>query len=162
MHTRVIHRDFASGRELARFQMTGRAVFSGDGKRVAFQKPDERRIRLWDVFANRELASLESERWPTGRKAFSPDGLIFALSEPEEIKLWDSGSGKHLKSLPLAKADSIAFSPDGRLFAASATRTGETARSVTLWRLPTLTETAKLPGAASETDFFAEWSKPWP
>jgi WD40 repeat protein len=70
------------------------------------------------------------------------------LSEPDQIKLWDSGSGKHLKSLPLAKADSIAFSPDGRLFAASATKIGEAAPSVTLWRMSTLTEIAKLPGAA--------------
>jgi WD40 repeat protein len=149
----VIHRDLASGRELARFQTAGQAVFSGDGRRVAFQKPDERRIRLWDVFANRELASLESERWPTGRKAFSADGRILALSEPDEIKLLDSESGKPLKSLPLAKADAIAFSPDGRLFAASATKLGESAPSVTLWTIPTLTETANLPGAAIELNF---------
>ncbi len=151
--TEVIHRDFASGRELARFQTAGRAVFSGDGRRVALQKPDERRIRLWDVFANRELASLESERWPTGRKAFSPDGRILAVSEPDQIKLWDSGSGKQIKSLPLAKADSIAFSPDGRLFAAVATRIGEAAPAVTLWRMSTLTETAGLPGAAIGLNF---------
>jgi WD40 repeat protein/serine/threonine protein kinase len=149
----IIHRDFASGRELTRFQTTGRAAVSGDGWRIAFQKPDERRIRLWDVFANRELASLESERWPSGRKAFSPDGRILAVSEPDQIKLWDSGSGKHLQSLPLAKADSIAFSPDGRLLAASATKIGEAAPSVTLWRMSTLTEVAKLPGAAIELTF---------
>jgi WD40 repeat protein/serine/threonine protein kinase len=150
----VIHRDFASSRELARFRTTGRAVFfSGDGRRIAFQKPDERRIRVWDVFADRELASLEGESWPTGRKAFSPDGRILALSEPDQIKLWDSGSGKPLKSLPLAKADPIAFSPDGRLFAASATKIGEATPSVTLWRTSTLTETAKLPGAAVELTF---------
>ena len=75
------------------------------------------------------------------------------MSEPDQIKLWDSGSGKQLKSLPLAKADSIAFSPDGRLFAASATKIGEAAPSVTLWRMSTLTETAKLPGAAIELTF---------
>ncbi len=144
----VIHRDLSSNRELARIQASGRTLLSLDGRRVASQKPDERRIRIWDVFANRELASLESERWPTGRKAFSPDGRILALSEPDQIKLWDSGSGKHLKSLPLAKADSIAFSPDGRILAASATKIGEAAPSVTLWRMSTLTETAKLPGAA--------------
>jgi WD40 repeat protein len=149
----VIHRDLASGRELARFRTEGQAVFSGDGKRVAIQKPDERRIRLWGVFANRELSSLESERWPTGRKAFSPDGRILALSEHDQIKLWDSESGKHLKSLPLARAGSIAFSPDGRLFAASATKLGEAAPSVSLWSMSTLTETAKLSGAAIDLTF---------
>jgi WD40 repeat protein/serine/threonine protein kinase len=145
---KVIHRDFASGRELARFQTTGRAVVSGDGRRMAFQKPDGRTISLWDVFANRELASLESNRWSTERKAFSADGRILALSEPDQIKLWDSGTGKHLKSLPLAKADPIAFSPDGRLFAASATKLGEAAPSVSLWKMSTLTEAAKLTGPA--------------
>jgi WD40 repeat protein len=72
------------------------------------------------------------------------------MREPDEIKLWDSGSEKHLKSLPLANAYSIAFSPDGRLFAALATKTGEASPSVTLWRMSTLpeTETVKLPRAA--------------
>jgi len=149
----VIHRDLASGRELARFQTTGRAVLSGDGRRVAFQRPDERRIRLWDVFANRELASLASQRWPTGRKGFSPDGRIFALSEPDQIQLWDLQTGKHFKSLALAKASSIAFSPDGRFFAVSATRTGETAPSVTLWKTSTLTEAAQLAGLATDLTF---------
>ncbi len=66
----LIHRDIASLRELAGIRATGRAVFSDDGKRVAFQKPDERRIRFWDVSANRELASLESQVWPEGARAF--------------------------------------------------------------------------------------------
>ena len=92
----VIHRDLASNRELARFQASGRAVLSRDGKRVAFQKPDERRIRIWDVFANRELASVESPGWLVGRYRFSPDGRILALSEPDQIKLCDSETGKYV------------------------------------------------------------------
>jgi eukaryotic-like serine/threonine-protein kinase len=152
-HWELVHRDLASLRELAGVRATGRAILSDDGKRVAFQKPDERRIRFWDVIANRELASLESQAWLMGRKGFSPDARVFALTEPDQFKLYDSGTGKELKSLSLAKASSFAFSPDGRFFAVSATGTGETIPAVTLWKMPLLTEGARLPGPASGLTF---------
>ena len=53
----------------------------------------------------------------------------------------------------MAKASAIEFSPDGRLFAGSGTRTGEAGPSVTLWKTAPLAEIAKLPGAASELTF---------
>jgi eukaryotic-like serine/threonine-protein kinase len=149
----LIHRDVDSLRELAAAHATGRAVYSDDGKRVAFQKPDEQKIRFWDVLADRELASLKSQSWPTGRKGFSPDGRIFGLSEPDQISLYDSETGRKLKSLSLAKHTAFAFSPDGRFFAVSATRTGETVPAVTLWKMPALTEVAKLPGPGNALTF---------
>jgi WD40 repeat protein len=149
----VIHRDLASNRELNRFQASGRGILSADGRRVAFQKPDERRIRIWDVFANRELTSVESPGWFAGSYRFSPDGRIFALSDPDKIKLCDSETGKLLKVLAVAKASAIAFSPDGRFFAGSGTRTGEAEPSVTVWKTAPLTEFAKLPGTASGLTF---------
>ncbi len=149
----VIHRDLSSNRELARFQATGRAILSRDGRRVAFQNPDERRIRIWDVFANRELASVESPGLLVGRYRFSPDGRIFALSDPGQIKLCDSETGKYVAALAVAKASAIEFSPDGRLFAGSGTRTGEADPSVTLWKTASLAEVSKLPGAASGLTF---------
>ncbi len=149
----VIHRDLATNRELARFQAGGRAILSRDGRRVAFQKPDERTIRIWDVFANREVASTESPGLLVGRKAFSPDGRIFAQSDPDQVKLCDSQTGKQVAALAVAKASAIAFSPDGRLFACSGTRTGEADPSVTLWKTAPLTEAAKLPGTASGLTF---------
>ena len=149
----VIHRDLASNRELNRFQASGRAVLSTDGRRVAFQNPDERRIRIWDVFARRELASLESPGLVVGRFRFSADGRIFAVSDPDTIKLYDSETGKLLRPLAVAKASAIGFSPDGRFFAASGTRTGEANASVTVWKTDPLTEIAKLPGIAGALSF---------
>jgi WD40 repeat protein/serine/threonine protein kinase len=149
----LIHRDVASLRELAGVRATGHAVFSADGKRVAFQKPDEQRIRFWDVFANRELASLESKAWPTGRKGFSPDARVFCLCGPDQITFYDSETGKQLTSLSLAIASALAFSADGRFFAGSATRTGETVPAVTLWKMPALAEVATLPGPANSLTF---------
>lgn len=55
--------------------------------------------------------------------------------------------------LAVAKASAIEFSPDGRLFAGSGTRTGEASPSVTLWKTAPLAEFAKLPGAASGLTF---------
>ncbi len=149
----VIHRDWSSNRELARFQASGRAVLSRDGRHVAFQNPDERRIRIWDVFANRELASVESPGLLVGRYRFSPDGRIFDLSDPDQIKLCDSETGKFVAALAVAKATAIEFSPDGRLFAGSGTRAGEADPSVTLWKTSPLAEVAKLPGTASGLTF---------
>jgi WD40 repeat protein len=149
----LIHRDLTNHRELARFQATGSAVVSGNGKCVVFQNSGERTIRLRDIFANREFTLLESPSWPTRRKGFSPDGRVLAWCEPDQIKLWDSERGKPVGSLPQANASAIAFSADGQYFAASATWTGAGAPSVTVWKTPTLTETAKLPGQADALTF---------
>jgi WD40 repeat protein len=149
----LIHRDLTNHRELARFQATGSAVVSGNGKCVVFQKSGERAIRLRDIFANREFTLLESPSWPTGRKGFSPDGGVLAWCEPDQIRLWDSETGKAVGSLPQANASAIAFSADGRYFAASATGTADAAPSVMVWKTPTLTETAKLPGQANALTF---------
>ena len=143
----------ASNRELARFSVTGRILLSGDGKRVAFQKTGERRLRLWDILANRELASLESPAWPAGRKSFSPDGRVLALAAPGQINLWEADTGKHLGSLALSNATAIAFSPDGQLIAVAATKTGEADPSTTLWKLSTLTEVDRLAGPANVVTF---------
>ncbi len=149
----VIHRELKSGRELARFRANGRAALSGDGRRIAFQRPDERKIRVWDVFANRELASLESARWPEGRTVFSRDGRIFSMSRPDLIQFWESGTGKEIGSLALARITSIAFSPDGGLFAASGTPAGADAPVVTIRKMPALTEIGRLPGASNGLTF---------
>jgi WD40 repeat protein len=149
----LVHRDLPNHRELARFRATGSAVVSGNGKCVVFQKSGERTIRLRDILANREFALLESPSWRTGRKGFSPDGRVLAWCEPDQIKLWDSETGKPVGSLPQANASAIAFSADGQYFATSATGTGAAAPSVTVWKTPTLTETAKLPGQADALTF---------
>jgi eukaryotic-like serine/threonine-protein kinase len=152
-HWELIHRDLTNHRELARFQVTGSTAVSGNGKCVVFQKSGERTIRLRDIFANREFTLLESPSWPTGRKGFAPDGRYLAWCEPDQIKLWDSETGKPVGALPQANASAIAFSADGRYFAAGATRTGAAAPSVTVWKTPTLTETGKLPGQANGLTF---------
>jgi WD40 repeat protein len=128
----LIHRDLTNHRELARFQVADNTIVSGNGKCVVFQKSGERTIRLRDIFANREFTLLESPSWPMGRKGFSPDGRVLAWCDPDQIQLWDSETGKPVGSLPQANANAIAFSADGRYFAAVATRTGAAALSVTV------------------------------
>jgi WD40 repeat protein/serine/threonine protein kinase len=149
----LIHRDLTNHRELAGFRATGRAVVSGNGKCVVFQKSGERTIRLREIFANREFNLLESTSWPTVRKGFSPDGGVLAWCEPDQIRIWDTETGKSVGSLPHANASAITFSADGRYFAASATGTGDAAPCVTVWKTRTLTEAAKLPGHANALTF---------
>ncbi len=149
----LIHRDLTNHRALARFEVAGNALVSGNGKCVVFQKSGERTIRLRDIFANREFTLLESPRWPAGPKGFSPDARVIAWCDPDQITLWDSETGKPVGSLPQTNASAIAFSADGRYFAAGATRTGAAAPSVTVWKTPSLTETGKLPAEASALTF---------
>jgi WD40 repeat protein len=149
----LIHRDLTNHRELAKFQVNGSALISGNGKCVVFQKSSERTIRLRDILANREFILLESPSWPGGCKGFSPDGRVLAWCDPDQIRLWDSETGKPVGSLPQANASAIAFSADGRYFAAGATPTGAAAPSVTVWIAPNLTETGKLPCEASALTF---------
>jgi WD40 repeat protein len=66
--------------------------------------------------------------------AFSPDGQrLAAAGADQEVKVWDSGSGRELFSLrgPTGEIRSVAFSPDGR-FLATASYDG----TVSVWRLP--------------------------
>lgn len=149
----LIHRDLTNHRELARFQVKGIALVSGNGKYVVFQKSGERTIRLREIFANREFILLESPSWPSGRTGFSPDGRVLAWCDPDHIRLWESEMGKPVGSLPQASASAIAFSADGRYFAAGATRNGAAAPSVTIWKTPTLAEAGKLAGQASALTF---------
>jgi WD40 repeat protein len=76
-----------------------------------------------------------------------------ALSEANEIKLWDTQTGRVQRSIKTANAGSIAFSPDSRVLGASATSTKAGDFSIKLWDAATLRQVAELPGFASALTF---------
>jgi WD40 repeat protein len=120
--------DVKSGDVVRRFTPPSRPEPHGDG--LAFS-PDGRTLAngdgghgvlLWD------LRTARATKLPVGRKqyvlslAYSPDGTrLVTVSNAREGMLWDVASGRRLATFPASAAEgwatSVAFSPDGSLFA---------------------------------------------
>jgi RNA polymerase sigma factor (sigma-70 family) len=128
--------DTTSGKELktlaAHQDMTVSLTFSPDGQSLAstswnFRGADKRQpgaIRLWDVPTWEEKVQLKDNDGAFRRSAFSPDGKVLAASElrggagrPDQVKLWDTKTGKQLGILNEEEGHlirTLVFSPDGK------------------------------------------------
>src|SRR5262249_30013688 len=99
-------------------------TFSPDGKLMASGGRDNT-ARIWDIASGKELLRLShKETRPSYRGdshisalAFSPDGKRLASADGSRVALWDTSSGKLLKTLEVDHALSLAFSPDGLMLA---------------------------------------------
>jgi WD40 repeat protein len=84
-------RDVATGKLQAALkgpEVGSELVFSPDGKRLAFARGPE--VKLWDVAANKELATFKGHTKQVWALAFSPDGKTLAFGgEDNTIHLWD-------------------------------------------------------------------------
>jgi WD40 repeat protein len=149
-------RETATGREVFAFSVNTPpggllAAFSPDGAALAAAAspfPNERgRIHLWETDSGRELFTLPGVNAAVDGLAFAPDGkTLAALCRSEapggglafEVLLWEAAADKEPRSFTqftvVARGGrrSLAFSPDGRLLAAS-----YGAGSLTVWDLST-------------------------
>jgi WD40 repeat protein len=86
------------------------------------------KVLFWDVRDPEPVGELEVGHWPVSM-AVSPDGRVLALGGHQESDLWDLRSRERLRLLDGAgpMTQGVAFSPDGKRFAAV------TERGVQLW-----------------------------
>lgn len=113
-------------------------AFSPDGRLLAVGGggDSENGVTLWDVQAQHTVAVLPGGSSPTGALAFSRNGQMLAsLSQDNQLRLWNTQTYALLastsESQTASSAQSLAFSPDGHLLAAS-----EDA-SISLWDIHT-------------------------
>jgi WD40 repeat protein len=116
--------DAASGALLADLPvetMRGQVVaWHPDGERLAVGGSDPR-IQIWNVAANRKVATLAGHSQNVTDLTFHPEGGLLASHSWDGIlRLWEPSTGRPLLQLPLALGDRPRFSKDGRWLGAVA------------------------------------------
>lgn len=105
------------------------AEFSPDGSKIATGFQAE--LSLWDAVSGQQLHTFQMlpEPYEVGTIAFSPDGkLLLGGDHVGGVTLWDVGTGDTIRRVwvpysgpdyvPIYVVTAVAFSPDGRQFAA--------------------------------------------
>jgi WD40 repeat protein len=109
-----------------------KVAFSPEGTLVATMTWGGAFIQLWETRTGQLQKQLlhEVPGWTTDL-SFSPDGKLLAASEGWMARLWDTETGEERESLHHeAPIQSVAFNPEGRLFA-----TGSRGWITQLWDL---------------------------
>lgn len=144
-----------SGKEVRRITVTAEAALklavSPDGRQIALPGADET-LRVYELNSGKESASLYHKRALFLSATYSPDGRRLAAisenhEEPGGIYVWDPASGEEfrLRGKEIIKGiwenpQSVAFSPNGRLLAASF----QSALEVVIYDLATRKEVSRL------------------
>ena len=98
----------------ARFPFMGDPVaLSVDGKLLAVQALAT--IELWDVDGNAPRQLLAGGSNTAKSLAFSPDARTLVSATRSGVKLWHVATGQELMTLPETLANTVRFSPDGRM-----------------------------------------------
>lgn len=98
---------------------------SPDGRKLITVGANNR-LHLWDVATGKEMHHFPDDQRSntTYAAAFSPDGRTFATGGNFGFSLWQTSTGKRLRSVEWFRVFSLAFAPDGRTLATGALEKG--------------------------------------
>lgn len=116
---------------------------------------EDQTARIWDLEQPGVIRALESERSRGTRAAFSPDGLLIAGEEKNQLVIWDATTNKRVMALekdPSAQVYGVAFSPDNRTLAVGY-GASRVVSHVVLWDLDRGERLARLAGTSDLPDF---------
>lgn len=105
--------------------------FSSDGLRLASAGAEDRTIRIWDVTAGTNVATLRGHKGYVRAVALSPCGNTVASgSRDKTVRVWDVTTGKVLATLSdhQGEVHAVAYHPRGRLLASA-----DQAGTIRLW-----------------------------
>ena len=109
-------------------------AFSPNGRYIA-SGGDDGALKVWNCASVEETLSLKGHTHAVVSVAFNPDGSrIVSRGTDELVKVWDAATGHEIRTLPcsswsrdyqapMRRANSVAFSPDGKLIASSGAST---------------------------------------
>jgi WD40 repeat protein/tRNA A-37 threonylcarbamoyl transferase component Bud32 len=128
VHRFESHKDYVSGIAVSR---DGRYAVSGGGGKILGGQlvpgAKDYDIRIWDLEKRTEVRRLIRSQAPVYCVVLSPNGrrVLSGSSLPNNtIRLWDTETGKELKSVDRSESEgvawSLAFSPDGQQVLAAA------------------------------------------
>ena len=136
--------DINTGREIKTFSRHKQAVsslaFSPDGKQIlSSSKFNEEGFKLWDVDTGKEIRTFLGNTNAIKTMAISPDGKQIIVSQNNRtLKLLDVVTGIEIKTFKhTSNVNSVAFSPNGKMFVSGSVLKGSEGKSVKLWDIKT-------------------------
>ncbi|MCK9392063.1 MAG: caspase family protein [Syntrophales bacterium] len=117
--------EISSGKEIGKvtvnkFSNIGKKIFSQDGRygliALDYEKKGRWIIETYDIHSNIRLASWEvkKEEYDFSHFSLSPDGRYVLSACIDGLKLWDSFTGRELKTYTTSETQIAGFSPDGK------------------------------------------------
>jgi hypothetical protein len=121
--------------KVIRDYLVGGLAFAPDGRTLAVVGMGRTgRVSVWDTVARKERLCIIGDTSFIRAVTFSPDGLLLAGAQWEDVTLWDVASGNARSTLKGHTGDvvSIAFAAGGKLLATCSHKDG----TIKLWDLP--------------------------
>jgi WD40 repeat protein len=116
--------------ELKQGNVVRALAFSADGKTLAAASGWS--VKLWDLAARKERATLTGHKQPVDSLAFTRDGRTLVSGAADgTVRFWDAATGNERAAFDwqLGSVQCLAFSPDGMTAAAG----GKGPNSLVLW-----------------------------